>query len=988
MTACFGYPLSYEDAPRRAVHAASQIQSHVAEIESDIQSRLNLQIQVWQSIHSGMVVASGADDRRLVGDVLSLVARMDRDIEPGQITITQDSFRLVEHSFVCEELAATCGLPGQAPQTLYRVIEKVRDTEEFSSNESVEYTPLVGRDQEVSMLMNRWELTGEGFGQLVALIGDAGMGKSRLVHVLTQHVSQTSPSVSPPIIEWSCSPYQSSTAFHPAIGALQRRLQFTRQQSDDQKRNALKTLLDSLGFDLAVAMPIFCDLLSLPVGSEYPPLNLSSPKQKELTLELLHQWICAEAQQRPTLFIVEDLHWVDPSTLDFLQSIANNPISAPYLCLLTFRPDFSTPWTSRAHQTQIALNRLTRSQVSQLIASKVDNDAIPLGLIDRIADRTDGVPLFVEEYAKMLNDSADLMSDTAELSHDSTMGSQSSSIPIPATLQGLLTARLDRIGGDENVVRMAAALGREFSFSMIAAAMDLGASVLANELEKLVESQLLFRRGTPPDSQYTFKHALIQDAAYDSMLRGQRKEIHQKIAAAMETEFPEIRVDQPELLAHHYSEAGDHFNAAPLWETAGSISTQRGALVEAIQHLNKGMASLKSLSESPERDELEYRINVPLGIATLSLKGYAAHELGTIYQRRMELCQKLGDKMGQLHAHWAMGSWRIVRDEVETCLDIASQIMPMAREMDDDGALMEALFIQAIAQFYHGDFSDSLASCQQGWDLFDAERCLFHTSRTGQHAGVAHLSYMALNHWYLGQPASALQRMRQAVQLAESLNHPFSVAFALHHDGWLNAAMQLGTDAVQSAVRHMQVAREQAFFFWETTGLLHHAGGLICLDDSAQARDELLQGLAQYDATGAQLALPRYYGYQADALTRRGDFDAASESLELAKAAVDKCDERFHEPEVWRLCAQWASAQGNQDQAAEFAAKSLDVANHLGSLAWRLTALVDLCQYTPPGSGRDRFVQQVSIAVAEFEPCEVDIPIVSRARSLCPPSSI
>jgi tetratricopeptide (TPR) repeat protein len=650
--------------------------------------------------------------------------------------------------------------------------------------------------------------------------------------------------------------------------------------------------------------------------------------------------------------------------------------------LLTFRPEFSTPWTSRAHQTQIALNRLTRSQVSQILTTKAEGGRVASGIIDRIAHRTDGVPLFVEEYSKMLVESTQSLSDTVESWPESTAGGQSGTFSIPTTLQGLLTARLDRVVGDPSVVRLAATLGREFSFELIAAACELPEAQLSSELDKLVDSELLFRRGSPPNSTYLFKHALIQDAAYDSMLRSQRRRAHQQIADALEAKFPETSDQRPELLAHHRTEAAQPREAAPLWEAAGATATDRGAFVEAVQHLQQGMNALESVPPSRQRDQQEYRINVPLGIATLSLKGYAAPELGAIYDRRMELCEKLNDPMGRLHAKWAMGSWRIVRDDIELSLEIGDQIMEMGRAMRDDGALMEAMFIQAIAQFYHADFQESLESCQTGWQLYEPERCLFHTRSTGQHSGVANLCYMALCHWYLGQPASALSRMREGLELAESIDHPFSVAFALHHFGWLNTAMRRGLQAEECSQRQIEVSREQAFFFWETTGMLFRAGGLNWLESYAEAHQSLQLGLARYEATGAKLALPQYLSFLAVAQWKIGDLDAAGASLDAALQAVEESADRFHEPELWRLRGQLAAAQGDRPAAQLHARKAVDLARHYGAVAWELAALLDLTQWTDSGELRDEVIQQIRGVVDRFEPCDEPIPILEQAAGL------
>ncbi len=379
------------------------------------------------------------------------------------------------------------------------------------------------------MLMDRWELTSEGVGQSVALIGEAGLGKSRLIQIIKQHVTQQfqakefSRRPPTPILEWLCSPYHSSSAFQPVKESIVRWLNLDPESPADERRLRVDEHLQAIGMPRPESLPTLLELLALPADPQLGPSKIASSKLKELTISVALNWVMHLARQQPLLFIIEDLHWIDPSTLEILSRLADQPLDSPCLCLQTFRPQFTTPWTSRAHQSQIALNRLTRSQATQIIRSRMGDGYIAKGTMARIIERTDGIPLFVEEYAKMLSESGSASDSSTDDTHGSSLlTARSSSEEIPASLQDLLTARLDRAGGDQAFVRLAATIGREFSYEMIRAVCELDDVVLQRELTILIDAEILYRRGPLPDCSFQFKHALIQDAAYESMLRRQR----------------------------------------------------------------------------------------------------------------------------------------------------------------------------------------------------------------------------------------------------------------------------------------------------------------------------------------------------------------------------------------------------------------------------------------------------------------------------------
>ncbi|QEG41175.1 protein kinase domain-containing protein [Roseimaritima ulvae] len=967
--ACFGFPTSFEDAPSRAVQAALVVQDAVAELNAELRTGYQMAVVNNTSVHSGTVIVSSDDPGTVVGEAITLVAKLERYVDPGSLVVSGQTRELVTRYFDCQPLADQPSIPGGT--RLYTVTPRT-DLSTIGTTDDSAWTPLVGRQQEVDLLTGRWELACEGNSQIVLLIGEAGLGKSRLLHVMRTRVAdEITGGQDRMVVEWRCSPFHQSSGFFPVRESFQALLGFERHASDADKLDRLEQHLGELGLATENYVPLFAALLSIDCDSRYAPLQLSSARQKEWTLEALSQWLSALCSLRPVMLIVEDLHWVDPSTLELLTLLAGQPGAESFLGLFTFRPEFTPPWPSSTQQTQIALQRLTRSQIEQIVSCFASD--LPRGVVDRIVEHTDGVPLFVEEVTKMMTDIYRSKEDTVGQIPESTIGSRSHSVSIPPTLQALLAARLERLSGDLSVVRTAAALGREFSYPMLAASGDLPDQRLQLELDKLVQDQLIFRRGVPPDCHYTFKHALLQDAVYDGMLKRERREIHGRIADALLNQFQDVVTDRPELVAYHLTEADRISAALEYWAIAGNQATERGQFVEAVSHLELATELLTRIAAGSQTDALEYRLNVPLGISTLSLKGYAAPELGGIYDRRMELCRSLGDSMGELHALWAQGSFRIVRDETDICLQIARRIVAKAQQMENDGATMEALFIRAIVLFYRGDFRASLADCKNGWQLYDPERCVFHMSRTGQHAGVAHLAYMSLNLWHLGFPRQAERRMQQSLQLAETLNHPFMLAFALHHASWLAKCMQQAEQAIAYGERLMHVADEQAFFFWETTGMLFSAAGLAERGDAIQASERLQSGLDRYAMTGAALSLPQYHGYLAEAALQLGDGQQAETSLIAAAQAMQSSKEFYHRPEIQRLQARLAVHQGQLLAAQEHLRSAIENARQSGAASLERRCLTDLL---PLLAGEEQ-----AAAKAELDALETRLEAAQRSGS-------
>ena len=509
----------------------------------------------------------------------------------------------------------------------------------------------MGREQEVGLLRERWAQVKDGLGQVVLLSGEAGIGKSRLVQVLKEQVA-TEPQAW--LTPCQCSPYHQHTALYPMIDLLERvALRFEREESPQQKLSKLEGFLVQYGLPLAETVPLLVTLLSLPLSAAYAPVPGSPEQQKQQTLHTLVTILLRIAARQPLLFVMEDLHWVDPTTLDFLRLLVDQGPTARILALFTFRPDFSPPWTGRSHLTQVTVNRLLRQQATELTTRVTHGKALPPEVLAQVVAKTDGVPLFVEELTKMVLESGLLQErdDRYELTGPLPP------LAIPATLHDSLMARLDRLAMVKGLAQLGATLGRESSYALLQAVSPWDEETLRRGLQQLVEAEFLYQQGLLPQAMYRFKHALIQDTAYQSLLRSTRQQYHQRIAQALEARFPDLCATQPELLAQHYTEAGLMTQALPYWQRAGERAIQRSAHVEAIAHLTKGVELLTTLPETPERAQQELVLQTLLGPQLIAAHGFGIPEVENTYARARELCQHGGGTAAPPSAVRTDGIW-------------------------------------------------------------------------------------------------------------------------------------------------------------------------------------------------------------------------------------------------------------------------------------------------------------------------------------------
>jgi class 3 adenylate cyclase/predicted ATPase len=892
----FGYPVAHEEDTVRAVRSGLEIVTAVNQLA------YTPPLQVRIGIHTGPVVvgeigAGEHTERLALGETPNIAARVQGVAEPDTVVISQATYRLVQGFFTCEAMGPQTLKNVAAPVELYRVQGEGEAHTRFEVAVTTGLTPLVGREQELGLLLDRWERVKEGEGQVVLLNGEPGIGKSRLVQELKEQVTTEGATR----IEFRCSPYYQNTALYPLIEHLRRLCQFQQEDAPHTKLDKLAKTLSSYRFAQADTVPLLAALLSLPHPEGYPPLTLSPPKQKQKTHEALVAWIVEEAERKAVYCSWEDLHWADPTTLEFLHLYLAQVPTTRMLAVLTFRPEFQPPWGSRSHLSQITLSRLGRKQVETMVKDVTGGKTLPGEVRQQIVSKTDGVPLFVEELTKMVVESGLVR----EVDGHYELTGPLPPLAIPATLHDSLMARLDRLATVKEVAQLGATLGREFSYELMQAVSSLDEATLQRELAQLVDAEFLYQRGVPPQVRYLFKHALIQDTAYQSLLKSKRQQLHQQIARVLEERFPETKETQPELLAHHYTEAGLREQAIPYWQKAGQRAVRRSASVEAISHLTKALELLKTLPDTLERAQQELTLQLALGTPLMSTKGWANAEVARTYSRARELCQQVGETPQLFPALWGLWVFYYIGGELQTARELGEQILSIAQSVQDPALLVEGHHALWPALFHLGELPLARTHLEQGIALYDSQQ---HGSLAflygGHDPGVCCRGVGASALWLCGYPDQALTRSQEALTLAQGLSHPLSLAVALHFAAYLHLFRREGQAAQERAEALITLSREQGFALPLAWGTIYRSGALAEQGQLEEGIAQLRQGLAAYRATGAELQRSHYLGMLAEVYGNVGQPEEGLSALAEALAAVDTNGERFYEAELYRLKGQ------------------------------------------------------------------------------------
>jgi TOMM system kinase/cyclase fusion protein len=939
----FGYPLAHEDDAQRAVRAGLGMVEALGQLNARLQSERGVHLAIRLGIHTGLVVVGevggGTRHEQLaLGETPNLAARLQGIAAPNTVVISGATFQLLGGFFACQPLGTPLLKGVTQPLEVYQVRYESTARSRLEAAGGGSLTPLVGREPDVALLRERWAQAKDGSGQVVLLSGEAGIGKSRLVQVLKEQVA-TEPQAW--LIPCQCSPYYQHSALYPLIDLLERvALRFDREESPQQKIRKLEGFLVQYGLALAEAVPLFAALLSLPLTDDYAPLALSPEQQKQQTLHALLTILLRIAAQQPVLFIMEDLHWVDPSTLELLSFLVDQGPTTRILALMTCRPDFSPPWTGRSHLTQVTVTRLPRRQAVEVIHRVAHGKALSPEVVEQVVAKTDGVPLFVEELTKMVLESGLLQ----EREERYELTGPLPPLAIPATLHDSLMARLDRLATVKGLAQLGATLGREFSYDLLQAVYPWDEATLRRGLQQLVEAEFLYQQGLPPQATYLFKHALIQDAAYQSLLRSTRQQYHQRIAQVLEERFPEFRETQPELLAHHYTEAGLSEQAIAYWQRAGQRSIARSAYVEAINNLSTGLECLKVLPETPERITHELTLLMALGRALIATKGYAASEVGATYTRARALCQQ-GVQSPQLFPV-LFGLWQfyVLQAELPLARELGEQLLALAQHLQDSAYVLEAHRSLAFTLFSLGEMAAARAQAEQGIALYHPHNHHAHVFTYGQDPGTSCLAYAALALWYLGYPEQALQRCHEMLKLARERSHPFSLAHALYFASLLHQHRREVHEARECAEAAIALATEHGFALYVVRGRLQRSWALTEQGQLSEGIDQMRQSLTAYRGTGSGLVLPYFLARLAEVCGKEERIEAGPHLLDEALTLVEKHGECWWEAEIHRLKGVFMLQQAVPDakQAEGYLQQALATASRQQAKSLELRAAMSL----------------------------------------------
>jgi predicted ATPase/class 3 adenylate cyclase len=887
----FGYPRAHEDDPEQAVRAALAIIDAVGRLE--IAERLQVRI----GIGTGLVVvydlvATGeAQERSIVGETPNLAARLQAMAEPNTVVIGPHTRRLLGDLFEYRDLGGV-RLKGFAePVRAYQVLGRSAVESRFDAMHGERLEPVIGRQEECELLLQHWQQAKTGEGRVVLLSGEPGIGKSRIAAAMKERIEGEPHAC----LRYFCSPRHQDSALHPLIVQLERAARITREDSAAAKVRKLQALLARSPRAAKHAAQLVA-LLSSPADAGHAPREASPQARKKRTLSALLAQLEDLAASLPLLVIFEDVHWIDPTSLELLTLVAERAHNLPVLLMVTARPHFQAPWAGEPHAVALALARFDRHEAAALVASVTGGKALPDEVLEQILERTDGVPLFVEELTKTVI-------ETGLLEEREGRYALTRSLPafaIPTTLHASLVARLDRLAPVRELAQIAAVIGREFTDDLVRAVAQWPASEMDAALNELMRAQLIIRDDTLRPVTYSFKHALVQDAAYDTLLRGKRQMLHARIAEILETRFPETVEIQPEVLALHLARAGAPQRAIGLWLRAARQMMARAAAAEAVRQLQKGVGMLSALPDTPERQHQELDLQIALGAALIATHGYTAPETGRAFARARELSERVGETPQLLPVVWGQFIRGFVGGDQGAARDTAGELIRLADRMGDSGGREMGCAGRGCALLHLGELAPARAAFLEALEV-DVPDEREQTYLYGQSGRVLALAYLSLASLLLGDPDAAQDYSGRSLREARDLSHPITLCFAhsiatrLHLIGRNPKAKAEHADAV------MRLAGEQGLELWRALAEIYSGWSRVDAGRDDEGIALMRPGLARYREIGARLWVPQYLVTLAVAQAKAGDGEQALATLAEASEVSDSSGEHWTDAEIHRV---------------------------------------------------------------------------------------
>jgi len=933
IVAFFGYPLAHEGEAERAIRAGLDIIDAFAKL--DVPDAGQLQVRI--GIATGLVVVTSAE-KGAVGETMNLASRLQGSAQVGTIVVSERVQRLSGGSFDYEDLGEQTLKGIGKPTRVYRIVGASDAASRFEAAHGERLIPLVGREQELGLLKERWQLAQDGEGQVVLLSGEPGIGKSRILSALRERLEGQGALA----LRYQCSPYYINSAFWPITDNIERVLKFGRDESPDSKLDKLEALIVGQYERPLSDVRFIASMLSIPSDERYGAITMTPEKHKDETLRTLVDISEAAAKKQPSVVLFEDAHWADPTTLEVLDLLIDRVKDIPLLIVLTHRPEFENRWASHGHVSALNLSKLTRAQSSALVSRVANSRSLPPELLEQILAKTDGVPLFVEELTKSILESGEL---TDKGDHYEYAGA-THSVTIPATLRDSLMARLDRYMPVKEIAQIGAAIGREFTYELIAAVALLQKSQLNDALAQLTDSGLAFRRGTPPNATYAFKHALVQDAAYDSLLISRRQELHGKIAKEIEVRFPKIKEIEPEVLAHHLTAAGDAKAAIPHWQRAGEIAWNRTALVEAISMLDRGLELVATLPHSRERDASELNLRQSLGRIWTALKGWPAQEVWDSLHPALTLARSLKRNDAEVNITTGLIVFIQTRGRAAEALQRAEELFDLAQSTGDKELLITGHQLLCSTHLWAGNLVESLEHGDKTMQLYTKHENRQPYGVTGfdrrTHAAVL----SAISTWMLGYPDQAVKISDEIDERARRLGYPFDLGYVLS-DGARVFDFRCEPNELRKRVEECErVGRENNMPVLCAGALPYYGIALVREAKPAEAIVLLESGIATWERSGGKLDTPYWKSVLAEAMVLTGKVDNA---LQLINEQIEQVErpgwgERHYYAETLRLKG-WMLMLNNDFKGAENSyLASLDWAREQQAKSWELRTSTSLAR--------------------------------------------
>jgi len=929
-----GYPQAHEDDAERAVRAGLELIGAVGALKHDAPLQTRVGIATGLVVVGDLIGSGEAQERGIVGETPNLAGRLQALAEPNMVVIADGTRRLLGNLFELEDLGAK-DLKGIAgPVRAWAALRASSAEGRFEALHTTDLTALVGREEELELLLRRWSRAKTGEGQVVLLSGEAGIGKSRLTAALLENLAGEPHTR----LRYFCSPQRTDSALYPIIGQMERAAGLAHDDTPKARLDKLDAMLAQTSTSREDAA-LFADMLSLPNDGRYPALAVIPELRRQRTLEALTSQLAGLASQQPVLMIVEDAHWIDPTSLEVFGRTVDQIKALPTLLIVTFRAEFNAPWVGQSHVTSLMLNRLGERETAAIITRLVGNKELPADVMAEIVERTDGIPLFVEEMTKAI-----LEAESEGEAQRTAAAVPSPALAVPASLHASLMARLDRLGPAKEVAQVGAAIGREFSHVLLAAVVGKPEAELGSALDHLIAAGLLFRQGVPPHATYLFKHALVQDAAYSTMLRGRRQQLHSAIAQVLEERFPELVNSIPEAIAQQFERVGQNEKAIQYWLRAGDRDLRRFAMKESITHYSNALRLVTAMPNTPERSGLELGVCLGLGLAQQIGIGPTAKESGVNYQRALTLSRTLpGRGRERFLATWGVWFHTGLSGRSTEALALAQDLVTIARELDDTDLLLEAYHARAPGLLWTAaDFPAAKDTAQEVIRLYDRERHGDHAYYFGGHdSRVCALAHYAITLWGLGFADQARQMAWRSIEDGRASGHAFSHAHGLSM-GSITFLLLSDENACQAVASELYPIAERNKFPWSLAYMALLRGWLSSQQENRDAGIE--QMLKAVENPVHAMMRPMILTLIAEQQLRAAHLDAAIVTLDRAMNDVQVRHVRFYEPEIIRLRGEilLAQASGNAAKAEAAFRQAMTVASEQSCRAIELRAAVSL----------------------------------------------